>query len=732
MSADGDPIQGGETAYYRALIQQYDKAAQRWIRRSKKIVKRYTDEREDGQTNQKRYNILWSNIETLKPAIYAQTPKPEVQRRFLDKDPVGRRASEVLERCISYFLSQTPFGSTMRQSRDDYLLVGRGISWVRYVPHFRDIEGAEAMQDVDGAQITDDQPQEVDYEDVTADYVHWQDFGHNVARTWEEVSVVWRMVYMTRDQMKKRGFADWNNVPLDYTAKELKDTGAGEDGKKATVYEIWDKGARKACWIAKSWPKYLDERADPLKLEHFFPCSRPIYATLSNDSLIPTPDYVEYQDQASELDDLTNRIALLTKAVKAAGVYDASNKELGRLLSEGINNQLIPVDSWAALAEKGGIKNAIALLPMQEIAQTLLNLYEAREKVKQDLYEITGMSDIIRGASNPNTTATAEKIKSNFVTLRLSEKQREMQRFARNTIEIMGNIIALHFTMDTMRRISGVKLLTEAEKQQAQQAMAMQVPQQGPPKQQAPSLPDEIQDLLSEPTWEEVYALLKDSPERSFRIGIETDSTIAADQQQQQEEAVQFTTALGGFLKEAQEAAANPDLVPLLGQMLAFAVRRFPIGRELEGVIDETIDKLTKKAQNPPPAPPNPDMLKLQMDGQLAQAKMQQDHALEQQRMQMQMQSEQMKAQIAQQAEEAKASREAQMQVLTMHLEAQAEAQKQQFEQRMQSAQSMMQATFDRWKAELDAKTKIEVAEIAADATLDAAQIGAANQGSED
>ena len=731
MSADGDPIQGGETAYYRALIQQYDKAAQRWIRRSKKIVKRYTDEREDGQTNQKRYNILWSNIETLKPAIYAQTPKPEVQRRFLDKDPVGRRASEVLERCISYFLSQTPFGSTMRQSRDDYLLVGRGISWVRYVPHFRDIEGAEAMQDVDGAQITDDQPQEVDYEDVTADYVHWQDFGHNVARTWEEVSVVWRMVYMTRDQMKKRGFADWNNVPLDYTAKELKDTGAGEDGKKATVYEIWDKGARKACWIAKSWPKYLDERADPLKLEHFFPCSRPIYATLSNDSLIPTPDYVEYQDQASELDDLTNRIALLTKAVKAAGVYDASNKELGRLLSEGINNQLIPVDSWAALAEKGGIKNAIALLPMQEIAQTLLNLYEAREKVKQDLYEITGMSDIIRGASNPNTTATAEKIKSNFVTLRLSEKQREMQRFARNTIEIMGNIIALHFTMDTMRRISGVKLLTEAEKQQAQQAMAMQVPQQGPPKQQAPSLPDEIQDLLSEPTWEEVYALLKDSPERSFRIGIETDSTIAADQQQQQEEAVQFTTALGGFLKEAQEAAANPDLVPLLGQMLAFAVRRFPIGRELEGVIDETIDKLTKKAQNPPPAPPNPDMLKLQMDGQLAQAKMQQDHALEQQRMQMQMQSEQMKAQIAQQAEEAKASREAQMQVLTMHLEAQAEAQKQQFEQRMQSAQSMMQATFDRWKAELDAKTKIEVAEIAADATLDAAQIGAANQGSE-
>lgn len=727
-----DEIQGGETAYYRTVIRQYDKAADKWLRRAKKIVKRYVDERPDGFVNLKRYNILWSNVETLKPAIYAQTPKPEVQRRFLDKDPVGRRASEVMERCIAYFVNQNPFGSTMRQSRDDYLLVGRGISWVRYVPHFRPMENTVPA----GDQITDDRPQEVAYEDVAADYIHWQDFGHDIARTWEEVSIVWRIVYMTRDQMRARRFPDWNQIPLDYVPKDMKEL-ADESGKKATVYEIWDKNTKKAFWIAKSWPKFLDVADDPLQLEHFFPCSRPIYGTLSNDSLIPTPDFVEYQDQAAELDDITNRIALLTKAVKAAGVYDASNKELGRLLSEGVNNQLIPVDSWAALMEKGGLKNALALLPMQEIAQTLLNLYEAREKVKQDLYEITGMSDIIRGASNPNTTATAEKIKSNFVTLRLSEKQREMQRFARNTIEIMGNVIAIHFSLETIQRVSGVKLLTAQQKAQLQQAPSMPNTSAGqyPPAPSGtaqpttpPAIPEELQELLSEPTWEEVYALLKDSPERCFRIDIETDSTIAADQQQEQEQAVQFLTSLGGFIQQAEQAAQNPDLVPLLGQMLAFGVRRFPIGRELEGVIDDTIEKMTKKAAQPQPPKPDPDMAKVQMTGQLGQMKLQQDAALENQRMQNDMRIEQMKGQIAQQAEEAKASREAQMQLMAMHLDAQKEAQQQHFEQQMEAMKAGMQAQFDRWKAELDAKTKVEVAEIAAGATVDAAQISGAKE----
>jgi hypothetical protein len=720
-----DIIQGGETSYYRTLITQYDKAFAKWQTRSKKIVKRYLDDRTESQVNLLRYNILWSNVETLKPAIYAQTPKPEVERRFLDKDPVGRKAAEAIERCLRFFMATTAFGSCMRQSRDDYLLVGRGISWVRYMPTLKDIEKGETSdaEVTKDAQITDDAPpaQEVVFEQVVADYVHWRDFGHNVARTWEEVTVVWRMVYMTREQMKARGFADWNKVPLDYVDKELKEQ-ATDDGKKATVYEVWDKAKRRVCWIAKSWPTYLDDVSDPLGLDHFFPCSRPIYATLSNDSLVPSADYVEYQDQAEEVDQITNRIGMLSKAIKVAGVYDASQPAIVRLLSEGVQNQLLPVDSWAAMAEKGGLEGAISWLPMKEIAETLIMLYEAREKVKQDLYEITGMSDIIRGATKASETATAQQIKSNFVTLRLSEKQREMQRFARNTVEIMGNVICRHFGLETIKQISGMRLLTEAEKQAIQaQARASgpascqtaPQPNWSTPPASAPS--PEAQELLNEPSWEQVYQLIQDNPDRSFRIGIETDSTVQADQQQEQEAATQFVTAIGGFLQQAQEAAGNPAIVPFLGEMLAWACRRWPISRDLQGAIDTMTEKLAKMAEQPQQPKPDPEMAKVQQDGQIKQAQMQQDGQLAAQKLQSEAQAEQAKAQGQMQLEHAKAQ-----------LQLQIERERMAMEDQREREHFQMQMASDHAKAELDARTKIEIAEIGAKAAITAAQEKAA------
>lgn len=722
-----------EVAPYLDVIRLYEKAAAKWHTQGKKIVKRYTDERSDQAQSRLKYNILWANVETLKPAIYAKTPKPEVERRFLDKDPIGRVASTVLERCLAYYLSATPFGSTMRQSRTDYLLVGRGVSWVRYAPRFKSTE-----------QITDDVPmEELAWEEVLSDYVHWRDFGHNVARTWEEVDVVWRIVYMTRDQMKKRKFDDWNKVALDYSDKSIKDA-EGEAGKKAAVYEVWDKGKGKVVWLTKSHPRFLDERADPLKLDRFFPCSQPIYATLANESLIPVPDYVEYQDQAQEIDELTARISALQKAIKAAGVYDSSQQAIGRLLSEGVVNTLLPVDSWAALSEKGGLKGTMELLPMQEIAQTLLMLYEARDKVKQDLYEITGMSDIIRGATKASETATAQNLKNNYITLRLSEKQREMQRFARNTIEIMGNIICRHFSDTTIKQVSGVKLLTDEEKAQIQrgqqlaaQAAQMKVP--GPPP-----VPDDIMELMDEPSWDKVLELLRNEPDRSFRIDIETDSTIEMDAQQDRQEAMEFIAAVGGFIKSAE--ATPPALAPLAGALLEFGVRKWRVGRELEGILSKTVEDLEKQAKNPPPPPPpDPAMLKVQADQQMTQQKLSADAECEKARIAAGAQSDLAKAALekakldsAQHIEMGKQQMDAERIASTERL-AQIRAD---LDERLANRKLAIedarardladkQAMADQAKAELDARTKIEVAEIAANTTLQAAQIRAADAGAE-
>jgi hypothetical protein len=643
----------GEHGKWVTEILLYEKEAEPWHKRSRRIVKRYKDERGSKETDDgsRRYNILYSNVQTLLPAYFSRNPKPDIERRFKDQDDVGRIAAEVWERATTYFTDTDKFRHSIKQAVMDRLLPGRGVVWMRYIPHMKDIQiSGNAEVKAEGEQLTDDvyaegsdndQPvQEVVFEEVCPDYVYWEDFGHTVARTWEEVRAVWRKVYLTRDELVSRfGKEIGGAIPLDYTPKGLNDEKTPDGMKKAIVYEIWDKPSKRAIWLHKDHPDLLDDVDDPLGLEGFYPCPGPLYPTMTNDSLIPVPDYAQYQDQAKELDDLTARIAAILKGVKVAGVYDASAAGVERLLSEGVENKLIPVEQWAVFGEKGGLKGVMDLLPMKEILETLLGLYEAREKVKADLYEITGIADIIRGASKASETATAQNIKSQYAALRLDDGQQSVQRFARTLVRITAQIIANHFSIDTIKAICGVQLLSQQEKAQIQMQYAPKPQMPGMPPQPVPQMPEELEELMSNPTWEEVGALLKDNAMRSFRIDIETDSTLKADQDANKQASVEFLQAAGSFIAQAVPAAqATPDLQPLLMEMLMFGVRAFPIGKNLETTFELAKKKVAKAqeiAKSQPPKP-TPEQLDAQLEAKkhedemaLANSKAQNDFNLE-------------------------------------------------------------------------------------------------------
>jgi hypothetical protein len=757
-----------EFTRWMAEIQRYESSAKRWETRSTKIVKRYKDDRK-GPADEARtkYNILWSNLQVLMPAVYAKNPVPEVERRFKDEDPVGREASEVLERCLDYCIKTQSFKDIMRAAVLDRFLPGRGVVWVRYVPHF-----AQAEQEQDTGALTDDAdpaPQdklsgapepleEIEHEECLADYVHWKDFGHTVARTWSEVRAVWRIVYLTRAECVQRfGEVIGKKIPLAATDGKDKGDATADSLKKAMIYEIWDKISKTAIWLCKEYPDgLLDEKSDPLRLSGFFPCARPLYGTLDNESMIPTPDFVLYQDQADELDTLTARIASIVKAVKVAGVYDASAQGVQRLLSEGIENQLIPVDSWAAFAEKGGIAGAIQMLPIQEVAAVLVQLYDSRDRVKQDLYEITGLSDIIRGANDPSETATATRTKSAFASIRLRDMQDEVSRFVRDTLRIMGEVMAEHFGIETLAKISGVDLPTEQQKQQVQASLqppAPQMPMMGmpaqPPAPPAPApqpTPEQIE-LLQKPTWEQVGQLLQDDAARNFRIDIETDSTIGEDEQLQKAERMEMLKAVATFLQQAIPAIQqNPQMGPLLGQMLMFTLRSFKAGRTLENVFEATMKQLEDAAKQP--AKPDPEKVKADAVAQQVQAKAQADIQVNRDRIQaetaqserelaLQKELEEFKARLEQQT--AYAAQDAQQRQVAQEtaLEAHRDQMRMAMEERLaqqeaaaQERQAQMNATLQLILQAMKGQVALEVAELGAETTLDAAQISAANQGS--
>jgi F0F1-type ATP synthase membrane subunit b/b' len=637
-------------------IAQYERTFKEWEGRADKIVKRYRDDQRSRNNPNAKFNILWSNVQTITPAVFARLPRPDVSRRFRDNDPIGRVASMMLERALEYEIEHYgDYASAMKQSVQDRLLGGRGTAWVRYEPHIVGEEGGEADgAPDDGFQVTEDideaeteggihreNQERIEYECAPVDYVHWRDFGLTVARTWEEVTAVWRKVYMGRPALVERfGEELGGKIPLDTkpeTSKTFNEK-MGEGASEAVVYEIWDKTTGEVIWLNKSMGKILDTRDDPLQLENFWPCPKPMFSTLTTDSLIPVPDFVLYQDQARQLDTLADRIDGFIQALKVRGVYDASEPSLARLFSEGENNALLPVKNYGAFSEKGGLVGAINLVDIKPIAEGLNMAYQAMEQVKGQIYEIMGIADIQRGQTDPNETLGAQIIKSNNASGRLKTMQHDVVNFATALLQIKAQIICNHFTDDTIVKISGAMQLSPQDQQLIPQALQ----------------------------------LLKDEPAKNFRIEVTSDSMIYQDEQQEKQDRMEFLSAVGGFLSQALPAAqSTPELTPMLVEMLKFGVTAFKAGKGLEGMIDETADKFRQqmKAAEGQPKPPSPEMQKLQMEQQM-----------EQQKMQMQQQIEQAKIQGQIELEKAKQEYQAQENQLKFQLEDQRNREQMQME----------------------------------------------------
>ena len=669
-------------------IATYNSEFKRWEARTTKIIRRYRDDQNTGtgMTNDAaRFNILWSNVQTLVPAVFARLPKADVSRRFGDNDPVGRVASLLIQRALDYEIEHYPdYRSSMRHAVEDRFLGGRGVAWVRYDPHIKqqDIpeDGLQITEDVEEGEAreasgdihnqtagNDGQPEEIDYECAPTDYVHWRDFGHSSARTWEEVTQVWRWVYMSKDAVTERfGKKLAKKIPFNSSPDGLTKYGQREKpNDKAKVCELWDKETGKVYWLMENWPELLDERDDPLDLEGFFPCAKPLYATTTSDSLVPVPDFILYQDQANELDILTDRIDGLVKALRVRGVYDASQPALQRLLTEGDNNTLVPVDKWMAFSEKGGLKGSIDLLPIETLASALINCYQAQANIKGQIYEITGISDILRGVGAASESATAQQIKGQYAGLRLRAMQESVALFASELLRLKAQIICTKFQPETILKFAAADQMSPADQQMIPQALA----------------------------------LMQDNPLRSFRIQVAADSLVQLDENQNKQDRMEFMNAFSNFMREAVPAGqASPEMVPLLMDMMKFGIGGFKQAEVMEGAIDAALQQMIAAAQQKAMNPqPSPEMQKIQAQTQMEQAKVQADAQGQQARMQADVQIEQMKAQM----------------------NAQLETQRQQHEAQLKMQELAAQEQFDRWKAELEAATKIMVARISANPGMD-------------
>jgi len=602
--------------YYDGMIAAYERKFQSWETRSEKIIKRYRDEQRAKQDSyQTKFNILWSNVNTLVPATYSRIPQPDVGRRFRDQDPVGRVASLILERALSFEIEQYPdYRATMREAVLDRFLPGRGTAWVRYEPHFK----ASDQIPADGLQVSedendDDTPEQIDYECAPVDYVHWRDFGHNVARTWEEVFVVWRVVYMFEEGVTERfGETVASKLAYDATPEDKKKEMTQQEVKKqARIFEIWDKQKKKVFWLSRSKKQMLDERDDPLGLQEFFPCPHPLYATMSNDTLVPVPDFVLYQDQARQLDTLADRIDGLVRMLQVKGCYDASTPELARLFTEGVNGTLIPVKNYAAYAEKKGLSGSLDLVDLQPIYEAIKVCFESAREIMNFIYQITGISDIVRGQTEASETLGAQQLKVNFVGLRLGDMKRDVARFATDMLQLKAQILCQHFSPQTLMAMAAVEQLAPADLELVAPALMLLLGEERMTNPEAES----------------------PNPLRAFRIEVNADSLVQIDDKAEKDAATEMLSGISRFLKSAgQIAGSAPQMVPVLLELMKWSLTKFKVGKNIEGTIDQALEQMKQAAQQPPQ--PDPGVAAEEAKAQAAQQKAQLDVGVAQQKAQ--------------------------------------------------------------------------------------------------
>lgn len=596
------------------------KSLEPWHKTVKSILDWLKDKRGVGEESGRRLNLYTAGYLTTRAILYGKTPKVSSARRWADsEDDVARVAGEMQERMLNEGIaSGDGYERALGYVLEDRLNAGMGQARVRYEPTFEPIkESHESTQtgenvllgeaatptgsmgsDGDGLSVmsagsaaeTDGEPLERKVsERVEVDYVHWKDFVWSPCRYWEEVRYVAFGTDLGRKALKKRFGRLGESVPLNVTATDDKKA-LESPSSRARIWEVWDKEEKQAVWLTEQGV-VLDVREDPLGLEGFFPCPRPFFGLTTTDECIPRPDFCIAEDLYKDINVLVTRIHLLTTALRVVGMYDKTTPDLGELMNNTGENQMIPVSNWAMFAEKGGLQGSVSFFPTQEISITISGLRAELAPLQEALYQVTGLSDILRGQSGAGAvTATEQRIKANFGSARLQATQDEFANFATSLQRLKAEVIAKHFAPEEIIRQSNI--LHTPDARYAADAVA----------------------------------LLQSEHER-FRVQVTPEALAMADFAALKDERMEVVQGVGAYVAAvAPVLQMMPQAAPALIQVLSWLLSGLKGSSEIEGVFDAALESAQAAAQpSAQPQKPDPKVQAQQMKAQADLAKVDAD-----------------------------------------------------------------------------------------------------------
>lgn len=587
-----------EGAKWMERIRASEKREDKWRKDAEAAEKAFTcDADSKGSGKLYDFNILHSNVETIVPAIYNSTPIPDIRRRYQEtgeepqppQQPQPDQNGQIDPRAIAQFQQQMmQFQQAMQahqakvQRDADAKALGDLIEQaitIQIDDNRLDIEIEREAQDsfLAGRGIVilefemDDDGEVISNERIVFKARSWRDFRMGPGTRWDNLPWIAFREVVTSEALEKLKDGEY------YNSQGAEVAVAEDDESKDGVafWKVWCKDTRKVKFVREHDGRMLKEVEDPLGLPGFFPCPEPVQPITVTGKMKPVCPFTVYKKLADELDTITKRINAIMKGLKVKGAVIGDSLDLSNFSSAG-DNELVAISGLEALSQTGGIDKAIMWWPVEQAIAVLKELYVQRDSVKSSIYEITGISDIVRGASNANETLGAQEIKTRWGALRIQKMQRMIERQVRDIFVMMADLLVTKFQPQTLQQMTGIEIT------------------------------------------EGMMALMQQPRLMGYRIDVESDSTVRADLTRQKEDMAEFTAGTAQFFAAMEPVVARaPALAEPIAEIYSSMASVFKLGRSAEDAL-ERMTKMAKQAAKEPP-PPDPEQQRAQAELELKQ-----------------------------------------------------------------------------------------------------------------
>ena len=651
------------STYWKTEITRAEERSKKFIEMAEESIRVYNAQKQVGILNdtERRLNVWWYCVNTLLPAYYSSTPKAEVSLRKRTGGTLEELSAVILERNIQYVMDcEFPFDNVGYNAALQFLLTGRSVLWARYEAEIEEEEMEIALfPSADGALLDDQgQPftQEIieqregpgglilakvkiekkESDDACLDVVQYNDYLCSDGRNETEIEWRSRRAYLTRPQAEELfGMEIADKMHFDsFPDKSIKDWNKDADKYegKAEVHEIWCEETEKVYWGHKSAEKFIiHESEPPIDFEGFYPCSV-IAQSADPDSVLPVSDYAHVKDQILEIERLTTRIHAVTQTIRTNALYDASlGLQVEQLMIGDL--KMVPVINWPSYKSRGGLQAGVEFMDIAPYVNALQQLQAARQSALQQLYETLKVSDLLRGTSEQYKSATANRLESQWSSLGLVVRQNMFCKFVSDAIAKLGTIIAEQFDPETIFDVGDADRMIEAVLPPPPEPPAPPMPQPGqegmppadtgmapPPMPMGP--PIEMQIAMVK---EQILGFLRDEDRINYRIKIASDSMVAIDQAQDQQEGAQLMSTAGEFFNQMKSLIEQyPPLLGFSIELFQNVIKRFKSGKELDGIFTKALNQIgeiakAKEEAAKQPPPPDPVMQEMQARMQIAQ-----------------------------------------------------------------------------------------------------------------